>query len=115
MTESEEELKSLWMKVKEESEKAGLKLNNQKMKIMESCPVPSWQIGRKTMETLTLLFSWGPKSLQMLTAAMKLKVFCSWMKSYDNLRQHIKKQRHYFAANGPPSQSYGFSSSHVWM
>ena len=76
MVENEEELKSLLMKarvkVKEESEKAGLKLNNQKMKIMESCPVPSWQIGRKTMETLTLLFSWGPKSLQMLTAAMKL-------------------------------------------
>ena len=53
MTESEEELKSLLMKVKEESEKAGLKLNNQKTKIMESCPVPSWHIGRKTMETLT--------------------------------------------------------------
>ena len=77
MAESEEELKSLWMKVKEESEKAGLKLNNQKMKIMESCPVPSWQIGRKTMETLTLLFSWGPKSLQMLTVTMKLKDACS--------------------------------------
>ena len=73
MAESEEELKSLWMKVKEESEKADLKLNNQKTKIMASCPVPLWQIDRKTMKTLTLLFSWGPKSLQMVIAAMKLK------------------------------------------
>ena len=115
MTESEEELKSLWMKVKEESEKADLILNNQKTKIMASCPVPLWQIDRKTMKTLTLLFSWGPKSLQMLIVAMKLKVFCSWMKSHDKLRQHIKKQRHYFAAKCLPSLNYGFSSSHVCM
>ena len=60
------------------------------------------------------LFSWDPKSLQMVTAAMKLKD-APWKKSYDLSRQHIKKQRHYFASKGPPSQGYGFSSSHVWM
>ena len=114
MTESEEELKSLWMKVKEESEKADLKLNNQKTKIMASCLVPSWQIDRETMKTLTLLFSWGPKSLQMLTVAMKLSLLLL-VKSYDKLRQHIKKQRHYFAAKCQPSLNYGFSSSRVCM
>ena len=77
MAESEEELKSLLMKVKEESEKAGLKLNIQKSKIMESSPIISWQIDGETMETLTDLFSWPPKSLQMVTAAMKFKDACS--------------------------------------
>ena len=62
-----------------------------------------------------ILFSWGPKSLQMVTAAMKLKDICSLEKSYDKSRQHIKKQRLYFANKGPSSQSYSFSSSHVWM
>ena len=60
-------------------------------------------------------FSRPPKSLQMVTAATKLKDTCSWKKSYDQPRQHIKKQRHYFADKGPSSQSYGFSNSHVWM
>ena len=72
MAESEEELKSLLMKMKVESEKAGLKLNVQKMKIMASGPITSWQIDGKTVETVTD-FSWAPKSLQMVTAAMKLK------------------------------------------
>ena len=76
MAESEEELKSLLMKVKEESEKAGLKLIIQKMKIMASGPITSWQIVRETMETVTL-FSWAPKLLQMVTGAMKLKDACS--------------------------------------
>ena len=62
------------------------------------------------------LFSWPPKSLQMMTAAMKLKKTLNpWKESYDQTRQHIKKQRHYFANKGLSSQSYGFSSSHVWM
>ena len=61
------------------------------------------------------LFSWAPKSLQMVTAAMKLKDACSLEDSYDQTRQHIKKQRHYFANKGPSNQGYGFSSSHVWM
>ena len=76
MAESEEELKSLLMKVKEESEKAGLKLNIQKMKIMASCPITSWQIDGETMETVKD-FSWTPKSLQMVIAARKLKGTCS--------------------------------------
>ena len=73
MAESEEELKSLLMKVKEEGEKAGLKLNIQKTKIMISGPITSWQIDGETMETVTDLFSWAPKSLQMVIAAMRLK------------------------------------------
>ena len=72
MAESEEELKSLLMKVKEESEKAGLKLNIQKSKIMASGPITSWQIDGETLET-DRLFSWVPKSLKMVTAAMKLR------------------------------------------
>ena len=77
MIESKEELKSLLMKVKEESENAALKLNILKMKIMASCPISSWQIDGETMETWQTLFSWAPKSLQMVTAAMKLKDACS--------------------------------------
>ena len=78
VAESEEELKSLFMKVKEESEKVGLKLNTQKTKIRASGPITSWQIDGETMETVTDLFSWAPKSLQTVTAAMKLKDACSW-------------------------------------
>ena len=73
MAESEEELKSLLMKVKEESEQVGLKLNIQKTKIMAPGPITSWQIDGETLETVTSLFFWAPKSLQMLTTAMKLK------------------------------------------
>ena len=79
------------MKVKEESEKVGLKLNIQKMKIMASGPITSWQIDRETVETV------APKSLQMVTAAMKLKDACSLEKSSDQSRQHIKKHRHYLS------------------
>ena len=73
MAESEEELKSFLMKVKKESENVGLKLNIQKTKIMASGPITSWQIDGETMETMTDLFFWAPKSLQMVIAAMKLK------------------------------------------
>ena len=73
MAEREEELKSLLMKVKEESEKAGLKLNIQKTKIMASGPITSWQIDGEIVETVSDLFLWAPKSVQMVTAAMKLK------------------------------------------
>ena len=113
MAESEEELKSLLMKVKVESAKVGLKLNIQKMKIMASGPITSWQIDGETVERVSDFFGGAPKSLQMVTAAMKLKDICSWKKSYDKPRQHFKKQRHYFANKGPSSQSYGFSSSCV--
>ena len=74
---SEEELKSLLMKVKEESEKVGLKLNIQKTKIMASGPIISWQINGETVETVLDFIFWAPKSLQMVTAAMKLKDTCS--------------------------------------
>ena len=73
MAESEEELKSLLMKVKEESENVGLKLNIQKTKIMASAPITSWQIDGETMETVSDFIFWAPKSLQMVTAAMKLR------------------------------------------
>ena len=77
MAESEEELMSFLMKVKEESEKAGLKLNIQRTKIMTSSPIPSWQIDGETMETVTDFTFLGPKSLKMVTEAMKLKDTCS--------------------------------------
>ena len=109
MAESEEELKSLLMKVKEESEKVGLNFN------MASGPITSWEIDRETVETVLNFIFWAPKSLQMVIAAMKLKSTCSLEEKYDQPRQHIKKQRHYFANKGLSSQSYGFSSSHVWM
>ena len=73
MAESEEELRSLLMQVKEESYKVGLKLNIQKTKIVASGPITSWEIDGETMKRVTDLFSWAPKSLQMVTAAMKLK------------------------------------------
>ena len=73
MAESEEELKSLLMRVKEESEKVGLKLSIQKTKIMASGPTTSWEIGGETVETVSDFIFWAPKSLQMVTAAMKLK------------------------------------------
>ena len=78
MTESEKELKSLLLKVKEESEKTGLKLNIQKMKTMASGPITSWQIDGETMETIADFISGAPKSLQMMTATLKLKDVCSF-------------------------------------
>ena len=78
------------MKVKEESEKVGLKLNIQKTKIMASGPITSWEIDGETVSDSVF---WAPKSLQMVTAAMKLKDVCFLEKSYDKSRQHIKKQR----------------------
>ena len=77
MTEIKEELMSLLIKVKEESEKVGLKLNIQKTEITASVPITSWQIDGEMMETVTDLFAWAPKSLQMVTAAVKLKDTCS--------------------------------------
>ena len=96
MAESEEELKSLLMKVIEESEKVGLKLNIEKTKIMASGPITSWEIDGETVETVSDFMFWAPKSLQMVIAAMKLKTLTPWKESYDQPRQHIKKQRHYF-------------------
>ena len=96
------------MKVKEESEKVGLKLNIQKTKIMASCPNTSWQImGKQWKQWLTLVF-WAPKSQQMVNAAMKLNDATPWKENYEQPRQHIKKQRHYFANKGPSSQNHWF-------
>ena len=83
---------------------------------MASSAITSWQIDEETIETVTdfILGGRAPKSLQMVTAAMKLKDACSLEESYDQPIQHIIKQRHYLADKGPSSQSYGFSSSHVW-
>ena len=80
------------VKVKEESEKAGLKLNIQKTKIMASGPITSWQIDGEIMETVTHFIFLGFKSLQMVTVDMKLKDACSLEESYDQPRRHIKKQ-----------------------
>ena len=112
MAETEEELKSLLMKVKEESERVGLKISIQKTKAMASSPIIPWQIDRETMETVKDFIFLGTKTLQMMTAAMILKD-TPWKKSYDQPRQHITKQRHYYAYKGLYNQSYGFSSNHV--
>ena len=114
MAESKE-LKSLLMKVKEESEKVGLKLNIQKTKIMASGPITSWQIDGQTMETVTGFIFFGSKITADGDCSHEIKRLAPWKKSYDKPRQHIKKQRHHFANRGPYSQSYGFSSSHVPM
>ena len=105
------------MKVKEKSEKVGLKLNIQKTKIMPSGPITSWKIDGKTVETMTDFIFLGSKITidGDFSHEIKRHVLAPWKKSYDQPRQHIKKQRYYFANKGPSSQSYGFSSSHVWM
>ena len=109
MAESEEELKSLLMKVKEESEKIGLKLNIQKTQTMASGPITSWQIDGKTMETVRDFIFWGSKITAEGHCSHDIKKpLAPWKKSYDQPRQCIKNQR-------PSSQSYGFSSSHVRM
>ena len=82
---------------------------------MTSCPITSWQIDGETEETVTDFILGAPKSLQLVTAAMNLKKLPPWKKSYHQPKHHSKKQRHYFANKGLSSQSYGFSSSHVWM
>ena len=109
---SEEELKSLLMKVKEETEKVGLKLNIQNTKIMASGPITSWEIDG---ETVTDFIFGGSKITADGDCSHEIKTLAPWKKSYDQPRQHIKKQKHYFANKGPSSQGYVFSSNHVWM
>ena len=116
LTAQSEELKSLLMKVKEESEKAGLKLNIQNTKIMASGPITSWQIDGGTVETVKDFILGGSKITADGDCSHEIKRnFLLGKKSYDQPRQHIKKQRYYFADKGLSRQSYGFSSSHVWM
>ena len=116
MAESEEELKSLLMKVKEESEKNGLKLNMQKTKIMASGPIISWQIDGETMETVRDFILGGSKFTADGDSSHEIKRrLLLGKKSYDQPRQHIKKYWHHFADKVVYSQSCGFSSSHVQM
>ena len=82
---------------------------------MSSGPITSWEIDGEAVDTVSDFIFGAPESLEMVTAAMKLKDACSLEDSYDQPRQHIKKQRHYFANKGLSSQGYGFSCGHVWM
>ena len=104
------------MKVKEESEKAGLKLNAQKTKIMASGPITSWEINGETVETVTDFILGGSKITADCDCSHEIKRhLLLGRKVMTKPRQHIKKQRHYFVNKGPCSQGYGFSRSHVWM
>ena len=114
MAENEEELKSL-LNVKEQSEKAGLKLNIQKMMIMASGPITSWQIDGKTMETVRDFIFLDCKITEDGDCSREIKrCLLLGRKAMTNL-DSILKNRHYFANKGLSSQSYGFSSGHVWM
>ena len=116
MAESKEELKSLLMKVKEKSEKVGLKLNIQKTKVMASSPITSWQIDGETVESVADFILGGSKITADGDCSHEIKrCLLLGRKTLTNLDSIFKKQRHYFANKGPSSQSYGFSSSHVWM
>ena len=107
MEESEEELNSLLMKVKEKSGKTGLKLSIQEVKIMASGPITSWQIDGETLEIVTNIFL-GSKITADGDCSHEIKTLAPWKKSYDQPRQYIKKQRHYFANKDLSSQSYAF-------
>ena len=116
MAESKEELKSLLMNVKEESEKV-LKFNIQKTKIMASGPIISWQIDGETVETVSDFILGGSKITADGDCSHELHKGCLLLgrKAMTNLDSTLKKQRHNFANKGPSSQSYGFSNSHIWM
>ena len=114
MAENEDELKTLLFRVKEQSEKAGLRLNIQRTKIMTSSSITSWQIEGEKVEAVTDLFSWAAKSVDG-DCSHEIKMLAPWMKNYDKPRQCIKKQRNHFAEKCPCSQSYSFSSRHVQL
>ena len=115
MAESEEELKSLLMKVKEESEKVGLKINIQKTKIIASGPITSWEIDWETVETVSDFIFWGSKITADGDCSHEIKRRLLLGKKVMTNLDSILKSRHYFANKGPSSQGYGFSNSHVWM
>ena len=115
MAESEEELKSLLMKVKVESEKVDLKLNIQKMKIMASGPITSWEIDGETVETVSDFILGGSKITADSDCSHEIKRHLLLGRKVMTNLDSIFKSRHYFANKGPSSQGYGFSSSHVWM
>ena len=101
--------------MKEESEKVGLKLNIQKTKIITSCPITSWQIDGETVETVADFIFLGSKIIAGGDCSHEIKTLALWKESYDQLRQHIKKWRHYFFNKGLSSQGCGFSSNYVLM
>ena len=103
------------MKVKKESEKVGLKLNIQKTKTVASGPITSWQIDGETGETVADFIFGGSKITTDGDCNHEIKRHLILGESYDQTRQHIKKQRHHFANKGLSSQGYGFSSGHIWM
>ena len=115
MAESEEELKSLLMKVKEESEKVGLKLNIQKTKIMASGPITSWEIGGETVETVSDIIFLGSKVTEDGDCSYEIKRRLLLGRKVMTNLDRILKSRHYFANKRPSSQGYGFSSGRVWM
>ena len=115
MAKSEEELKSLLMKVKVESEKVGLKLNIQKTKIMAHSPITSWQIDGETVETVSDFIFWGSKITADGDCSHEIKRRSLLGREVMTNLDSIFKSRHYFVNKGPSSQGYGFSSSHVWM
>ena len=116
MAESEEELKCLLMKVKEKSEKAGLKLSIQKMKIMASIPITLWQIDGENVETVSDFIFLGSKINADGDCSHEIKRYLLLGRiAMTNLEKCIKKQRHHIAYKSLSSQSYDFSSSHVWM
>ena len=115
MAESKEKLKSLLMKVKQKSEKVGLKLNIQKTKIMASCPIISWQIDGETVETVTDFIFSDSKITADGDCNHEIKRCLLLGRKAMTSLESILKSRHYFADKDPSSQSYGFSSSHVWM
>ena len=116
MAESEGELKSLLMKVNEESEKVGLKLNIQKTKIMASGPITSWEIDGERVETVSDFIFWGCKITEDGDCSHEIKR-CLHLgrKVTTNLDSILKSRGNYFANKGPSSQGCGFSSGHVWM
>ena len=114
MAESEEELKNLLLRVKE-SEKADLKLTIQKTKIMASSPITSWQIEAEKVKAMTDFIFFGSKITVDGDCSHEIKKHLLLGRKTDKLRQHIKKQRHHFADKSPYSQTYGFSSRHVWI
>ena len=115
MAESVEELKSLLMKVKEESEKVGLKLNIQKTKIMVSGPITPWQIDGETVETVSNFIFLGSKFTADSDCSHEIKRHILLGRKVMTNLDSIFKSRHYFANKGPSSQGYGFSSGPVWM
>ena len=115
MAESEKELKSLLMRVKEETEKVGLKFNIQKMKIMASGPIISWEIDGETVETASDFIFLGSQITADGDCSHEIKRRLLLGRKVMTNLDSIFKSRHYFANKGPCSRGYGFSSGHVWM